>query len=578
MEVENTAKQALVKKNSESKQRIGDVLVERGLVSREAVEAAVRESQITGDRIGNILVRNGFLKYNDLVKIILEINPEDIAFEKSYDIKIPREILEEYAIVIVAQTDRKIYIGSISSQEVVTKIVKSYFPYKEIEFVSISLNDLNSFMQNLGTQTGADEDDAEEEDDSLMLDYLLKKAMLIGASDIHIEPRFQSYTVFYRHLGIRRIVHEGSLEQYAIVGSQVKDRARMDQVETRIPQDGGFSAEFRGRLIDFRVATVPGVTGEMVVIRLLDPDKALKSVKDLGITNIASWKVATSYPFGLCLICGATGSGKTTTLNSTVREMDRFGKAIKTVEDPVEYRIPYVGQVNVNKTVGLDFASALKSFMRADPDIIILGEVRDGETAELVLKAAETGHMVFATLHTGSVRGAIARLKSLGVANIELKPLLRGVLVQRLLRTACTKCNGKGCEACMFTGYGDRTVVSENALFRSENDVERALNGDIFWPSMLEDGLLKMENGQTTIDELYRVFQSEIDEGEGVSDELQPALKRVLDYKKTMAPDEAEEEMEEINDKIKEDVEEDLQNLKESMIEDDDGIKYVALD
>ncbi|MCV6599232.1 MAG: ATPase, T2SS/T4P/T4SS family [Alphaproteobacteria bacterium] len=567
-------------RNRTDHQRIGDVLVDRGLVSREIVEAAFHECEITGDRLGTVLVRNGFLKYNDLVKVILEINPEDIAFEKSYDIKIPREILEEYSIVIVAQTDKKIYISSLTKEEIVRKIVKSYFPYKDIEFVSLSLNDLNSFMENLGAQTD-DEDEEETDDDSMILDYLLKKAMLIGASDIHIEPRFQSYTVFYRHLGIRRIVHEGSLEQYAIVASQVKDRARMDQVETRIPQDGGFGAEFHGRMIDFRVATVPGVNGEMIVIRLLDPDKSLKSVKDLGITNIKSWKVATSYPFGLCLICGATGSGKTTTLNSTVREMDRFGKSIRTVEDPVEYRIPYVGQVNVNKIVGLDFATALKAFMRADPDVIVLGEVRDGETAELVLKAAETGHMVFATLHTGSVRGAIARLKSLGVANIELKPLLRGVLVQRLLRTLCPNCSGKGCESCMFTGYGDRTVVSENALFRSENDVERALNGDVFWPSMLEDGLLKFKEGQTTADEIYRVFQSEIDEGDesDVSEDLRPTLREVVEYKKTLSSDEEAEDHAKISEKIKEEVEEDLEKLKsEEKNEDDEDIKYVALD
>jgi len=565
--------------NENHRKRIGDILVDRGLVSREAVEAAVREGKITGDRIGNILVRNGFLRYNDLVKIILEINPEDIAFEKSYDIKIPREILEEYSIVIVAQTDNKIYVSTLSQQAVVEKIVKNYFPYKKVEFVSLSMNDLNSFMENLAAQSNeSDEDNDEEEDDSMILDYLLKKAMLIGASDIHIEPRFQSYTVFFRHLGIRRIVHEGSLEQYAIVSSQLKDRARMDQVETRIPQDGGFSSEFRGRLIDFRVATVPGVNGEMIVIRLLDPDKSLKTVKDLGITNIESWKVATSYPFGLCLICGATGSGKTTTLNSTVREMDRFGKSIRTVEDPVEYRIPYVGQVNVNKVVGLDFATALKAFMRADPDVIVLGEVRDNETAELVLKAAETGHMVFATLHTGTVRGAIARLKSLGVSNIELKPLLRGILVQRLIRIVCPECGGKGCDRCMFTGYGDRTVVSENALFRSENDVEKALNGEISWPSMLEDGLLKFKSGITTAEEVYRVFQSEVDEGEEVSPELAPILKQVQDYKKGLSSDNEEEKHEEITNKVQENIKEEISKLKDSVIEDDEGIKYVALD
>ena len=490
--------------------RIGDYLVEEKLADREAVEAAVMESRITGERIGNILVRNGFLRYSELVKAILKLSPEYIVFEKAFNARIPHDMLEEYNIVVSAETNENVYLSTLANEAVVREVAQKYYPEKNLVFVSLSPGDLTNFIEGISKEN----DDAamdKVEDDAEIVDMIMKKAILVGASDIHIEPRLRSYTVFFRHLGIRKIIHEGTLEQFGVLAAQIKDRSRMDQVETRIPQDGGFTMEFRNRLVDMRVATVPTVNGEVIVIRLLDPDKAQRSLAELGITQIGSWRAATNYPFGLCLICGATGSGKTTTLNSTVREMDRFGKAIRTVEDPVEYRIPYVGQVNVNPIVGLDFAFALRAFMRADPDVIMLGEVRDVETAKLTLRAAETGHLVLATLHTGTVRGAMGRLRSLGVSDFDLKPLLRGVMVQRLVRTICAGCKGEGCELCLFTGYAGRTVVAECALFRNETEVERATQGERWWPSMVSDAIGKIKQGLTTAEEVYRVFQSEID-------------------------------------------------------------------
>ena len=490
--------------------RIGDYLVDNGLAEREAVEAAVMESRITGERIGNILVRNGFLRYAELVKAILKLSPEYIVHEKAFNARIPHDILEEYNIVVSAETNENVYLSTLANESVVRMLAQHYYPEKNLVFVSLSPNDLTNFLEGITRESGSG-NEMDVEDDAEMIDVLMKKAVIVGASDIHIEPRLRSYTVFYRHLGIRKIVHEGSLEQFGVLASQIKDRSRMDQVETRIPQDGGFTFEFRNRLVDMRVATFPSVNGEVIVIRLLDPDKAQRSLQELGISEIGSWRAATNYPFGLCLICGATGSGKTTTLNATVREMDRFGKAIRTIEDPVEYRIPYVGQVNVNPIVGLDFAFALRAFMRADPDVIMLGEVRDVETAKLTLRAAETGHLVLATLHTGTVRGAMGRLRSLGVSDFDLRPLLRGVMVQRLVRTICPTCGGEGCEVCLFTGYAGRTVVAECALFRNELEVDRVINGEHWWPTMVGDALLKIRNGETTAEEVYRVFQSELD-------------------------------------------------------------------
>lgn len=283
----------------------------------------------------------------------------------------------------------------------------------------------------------------------------------------------------------------------------------MDLAERRIPQDGGFSTDYDGKMLDLRVATLPTANSEYIVIRLLDPDRVQPSLDGLGVTGVQDWRKGVSRPDGLCLICGPTGSGKTTTLNASIKEMDRFGRAIFSIEDPVEYRIPYVGQVSANPTLHLDFARAVRAFMRSDPDVIILGEVRDAETARNAVKAAETGHLVLATLHTGSIFGAVQRLRDLEVPAHELRYLLRTVLVQRLMRVYCHSCGGKGCAKCGNSGFGSRTVVSECAYFPGEADVTRLLNGEKWWDSMLVDGVNQAVRGRTSPEEVVRVFGAE---------------------------------------------------------------------
>ena len=285
----------------------------------------------------------------------------------------------------------------------------------------------------------------------------------------------------------------------------------MDIAETRLPQDGAFSIEINNRMVDLRVATVPAQNGETIVIRILDPENAQTNLDSVGITKIDEWRKGASRSNGLCLICGPTGSGKTTTLNSTMKELDRFGKAIFSVEDPVEYKLPYITQVSANPQLGLDFKDAVKAFMRSDPDIIIVGEVRDMNTAQNMMKAAETGHLVFATLHTETIRGTITRLKDIGVDVTELKYMLRAVLVQNLVRVPCKECWGKGCDYCGDKGYTGRTVVSECKYFKDQKAVEMLLdeNVDISWDSIIEDSYLKLREGKTNYDELFRVYGEE---------------------------------------------------------------------
>lgn len=484
--------------------RLGEYLVEHGLVHPDAVNAAILEQQVNGDRLGMILVRNGFLSHKDLVTAILHVSSDRISKEKINRSRIPAEVLEKHSIILSAETEERIFVSTMGNEMIARGIVRQYYPEKEIVFTAFIPDNMAEFVEriertsNLGDTSTADS----------VLDKLLYRALAEGASDVHIIPRLKSYTVMFRFLGVRRIVHEGDLEEYLIVVSRAKDRARMDMAEKRIPQDGGFNIDYNGKLVDMRVATVPAVDGEIVVMRVLDPDRVHPRLDGLGITRLDHWRRGFNQQNGLCLICGPTGSGKTTTLNASIRELDRFGKAVYSAEDPVEYKIPYTGQVSMNPTVGLDFAQSVRSFMRADPDVIVLGEVRDPETARNAVKAADTGHLVMATLHTGSILGALSRLRDLEVPSHELRYLLRAVLVQSLVRTICTHCQGEGCIACGGTGYSQRTIVSECTSFRDYQDVDKAIDGEISWPSMFEDAVGKYREGLTTLDELRRVFGS----------------------------------------------------------------------
>lgn len=453
-----------------------------------------------------ILVRDGFLTRKDLIKSILEINPEQIQGEATFTARVPGEVLLETQTMVVAETAEKVFLATLSSEKQSELDLKPFYPDLQIEFVAGNFEQVDNYLEDVRAML---------HDNDSLVDKLLRRAFSEGVSDVHIVPRYSSYTVFYRKLGVRKHVHEGSLEEYNSLSARVKDLSKMDLAERRIPQDGGFQMEYNGKLVDLRVATVPTGSMEYVVIRLLDPDRVQPSLNGLGITRVAQWRMGTSRPDGLCLICGPTGSGKTTTLNATLKEMDRFSNSIFTLEDPVEYRIPYIGQVNTNPILGLDFARGIRAFMRSDPDVIVVGEIRDAETARNAIKAAETGHLVLGTLHTATIFGAIQRLRDLEVPANELVYLLRSVLVQRLIRTTCTHCNGQGriwgveCKVCSGTGYAAREIVSECEYFPGEDDVRKMLNAERSWPTMLEDSFGKFKDNITDEKEVRRVFGEE---------------------------------------------------------------------
>lgn len=491
--------------------RLGDYLVEKKLISQQMLEAALAEQRVTKDKLGLILTRSGFISRQSLLSTVLELHPENIKGEQHFTLLIPPQVLIDLKTMIVAETDAVVYVGTMSPEPMVKRILAPYYPRAEIKFVPFNHEQLDQYLEDLRTMAS---------DKDSLVERILRKAITDKISDVHIIPRGQSYSVFNRYLGVRHLAHEGDLEEYNALAARIKDLSRMDLAERRVPQDGSFSLDYNGKIVDMRVATLPSRGSEYIVIRLLDPDRVQPSLDLLGISKVAEWRKGVSRPDGLCLICGPTGSGKTTTLNASVKEMDRFGKAIFSVEDPVEYGIAYTGQVNVNHTVGLDFARAVRAFMRSDPDVIILGEVRDTETARNALKAAETGHLVLATLHTESITGALQRLKDLEVPQHELMYLLRTILVQRLVRVACPSCFGKGCPACGGHGYAGRQVVSECAYFAGPNDVKALMDGKVSWELMIDDAVNKAVKGITTKEEVVRIFGVE-------------AVERIAHYEKT---------------------------------------------
>jgi Tfp pilus assembly pilus retraction ATPase PilT len=485
-----------------------DYLLKSKSVPQEALNAALLETAVNNEPLSNIIVRNGFISQMDIIDLMIKLEPEYLVDEQVIIPTIEPEILTSMQTMIHAVTIGHVYLATTKSEQEVVDNLKIFFPNHKFEFIPCDVEKLDSYLERANSIFY---------DEGSLVEKVIRKAIQNNVSDIHIVPHHDTYSVLYRYLGVRYVEYISNKEEYLSLVARIKDLSRIDMTEKRVPQDGGFALDYNGKMVDLRVATIPNTYGEQVVIRILDPDKAQFSLTQLGISNIQDWRKGSSRADGLCLICGPTGSGKTTTLNSTLRELDRFGKAIYTIEDPVEYRIPYIGQVNINPAVGLDFARAVKAFMRADPDVIVIGEIRDAETARNAIKAAETGHLVFATLHTGSIPGAINRLRDLGVEAHELKYVLRSVMAQRLIRIICKICNGDGCTHCFDKGYSGRTIVSEIKHFSSMKEVigiiaTKETDVEITWETIQDDAYKKVKSGESSPGEFIRTFGSEAED------------------------------------------------------------------
>ncbi len=372
-----------------------------------------------------------------------------------------------------------------------------------------------------------------------LLNAILAEALNDKASDIHIEPYQQQSRVRFRLDGVLRTVLTPASHITPLLISRIKVMAKLDISEKRLPQDGRMSVRLGGRAVDLRVSTLPSAHGERVVMRLLDKGATKVSVGDLGMTPRQRETLARliARPHGMILVTGPTGSGKTTTLYAALLEMDARERNIMTVEDPVEYDLPGISQTQINLRAGMTFARGLKAILRQDPDVVLIGEIRDGETAEIAVQASLTGHLVLSTLHTNTAAGAVVRLQDLGIDAFLLASTLRGVMAQRLVRVLCPHCKAPveadaatraraglaegalifrpaGCGHCNHTGYLGRRALFElvgideglQQLIHDgagENALESAIRATV--PGIADEGLRLVGEGVTSLEEVLRV-------------------------------------------------------------------------
>ncbi|MTI94927.1 MAG: type II secretion system protein GspE [Firmicutes bacterium] len=351
-----------------------------------------------------------------------------------------------------------------------------------------------------------------------LVDNMIDQAVNEGASDIHIEPREHDLFIRFRIDGILHERMTPPKSTHPLVVSRLKIMAELDIAERRVPQDGRIKFTIaNGSQIDLRMSTLPTIYGEKVVLRILNPESILLKMDDLGFTpaNLEKFKDIITRSYGLVLVTGPTGSGKTTTLYTGLNYINSPQFNISTVEDPVEYRLGGINQINVHSRIGMTFSAGLRALLRQDPDIIMVGEVRDAETVEIAVRAALTGHLVLSTIHTNDAPSTLTRLIEMGLPPFLVVAAINGVMAQRLVRRLCRECKGSGCSRCNKTGFKGRLAVHEVLTFTDKlrqavidgasASQLRKLSREEGMATMYEDGMTKVEQGLTTKEEVVRV-------------------------------------------------------------------------
>jgi general secretion pathway protein E len=411
-------------------------------------------------------------------------------------------------------------VHTLGANELAQRISSAYAQGESSAAAVVSEVESDADLSRMMQELPAVEDLLETSDDApiiRMLNALLTQAARDGASDIHIEPYERHSAVRFRVDGTLREVVQPNRALHAALISRLKIMADLDIAEKRLPQDGRISLRIGTRAVDVRVSTLPSAHGERAVLRLLDKSEGKLSLPSVGMQGdtLARFDRLITQPHGIILVTGPTGSGKTTTLYAALGKLDPSSANIMTVEDPIEYELPGVGQTQVNPKIDLDFAKALRAILRQDPDIIMIGEIRDFETAQIAIQASLTGHLVLATLHTNDAASAVTRLTDMGVEPFLLSSSLLGVLAQRLVRKLCRHCNGAGCHECGTTGYSGRTGVFE--LLVTDEAIRllihrQASEGDIRNAAVTQGMTLMREDGErlvlagvTSREELVRV-------------------------------------------------------------------------
>jgi len=557
----------------QNKQRLGDILVQIRKITQEQLQSVLKKQRITGKRLGEQLIADNILTEDTIIDVlemqlgIMRVDLERTIVNMEAVKSISESLALRYNLIPIDIEGNKIKVAmsdplnvfaiddvSISSGYEVEPLIttqsaikKAIDRYYSTQYVQKTANEL------VKSQTQSDiKGLSEEESNSLeniknapavrLVESLVKNAVKSRASDIHIEPFDKHVRVRYRIDGELHEVLKSPKETLAALVTRIKILGNMNIAERRMPQDGRILMNIEGKDYDLRVSILPTVYGEKVVIRILDRENFLKSKHQLGLSKNDLEKLAriVSSPYGIILVTGPTGSGKSTTLYTVLNDLNKENTNIITVEDPVEYLMEGINQVNVNVKAGLTFATGLRSILRQDPDIIMIGEIRDSETAEIAISSAITGHLVLSTIHTNDAASAVARLSDMGIEPYLVATSVSGVISQRLVRRICTHCKtsfeassyekaiigheaqetlklykGDGCTYCNNSGFSGRIGVYEIMEITREIRESILLNKSVdeVKEMSIKNGMKTLRqsceelvcNGETTIDELIKI-------------------------------------------------------------------------
>jgi type IV pilus assembly protein PilB len=564
--------------------RLGELLTKASLITQDQLKEALKLQKETGGKLGETLIKLGFVAEEDITECLSQqfgvpsINLAHFEIDAGVIKLLPAEVARKYNILPVNKTGATITIAMADPTNVfamddikfmtgynVEPVVASELGIKQAidnYYGSTSALELKKVMEDLQTQENADLEVLEEEEELdvealaegaeeapvvKLVNLILTDAIKRGASDIHIEPYEKEYRVRFRIDGILYEIMNPPLKLKDAITSRMKILSKLDISEKRLPQDGRIKLKMklndRNKELDFRVSVLPTLFGEKIVLRLLDKDNLRLDMTKLGFEaeSLVRFEEAIFKPWGMVLVTGPTGSGKTNTLYSALSKVNSPEVNIMTAEDPVEFNLPGINQVQMKESIGLNFAATLRSFLRQDPNIILVGEIRDFETAEIAIKAALTGHLVLSTLHTNDAPSTINRLMNMGIEPFLVATSVQLIAAQRLVRRICSNCKeevettphalmnigykkdevgtftvfkGRGCEKCNNTGYKGRVGLIE--VMAIDDDIrELILSGgtaidikkkaaESGMISLRRSGLIKIKDGVTTIEEVVR--------------------------------------------------------------------------
>lgn len=554
------------------KKRLGELLLESGAITPDQLQIALKNQEETGQRIGSILISLGMLTEEKLTQVIAGklkipyVNLDDMVIDKDVAGAISAELARKHLVIPLLKIGKVLTVAFYDPLDYIASDEISYYSKMKIKRVVAAKSQIEAAIEasysideaadravevlksdNIAINVDDIDPDLQEDIKGHMpvvklVNMVVARGVIMRASDIHFDPDESGLRVRFRIDGLMKDVSVLPLTLIPGVVSRIKVMSNMDVSEKRLPQDGRFQAKFKKNLVDFRVSSLPTTFGEKIGIRILDKSTVVLDLQKMGFsaTNIDRWHELITRPEGLILITGPTGSGKTTTLYATLRRISTPEKCVVTVEDPIEYNLPLITQIQINEKAGLSFATLLRSIVRQNPDILMVGEIRDLATAEIAVRASMTGHLVLSTLHTSDSPVALNRLIDMGIEPYLVSSAVSCVLAQRLVRKLCPSCRfevekvdpatrdlldryelpprifqSRGCPKCIFQGYSGRTAIHE--LLVMEPALRELVNMKVPHAklrqeavslgmiSLRADGLRKAVEGVTSVEEIMRV-------------------------------------------------------------------------